>query len=141
MFLSSPLVAGNRVFAAGCQSDLGAYSGLLAALDMETGKPLWQITQLEGEVLRPFFSSPALTPDGRYLLIGQGLHADSDCSLALLRSRHRPAPLGGKDRAAHRVVARDLRRPGRGGRGGDRRQTGQSGGRSRLRHGSSHQRR
>ena len=81
MFLSSPVVAGKRVFAAGCQSDLGGYVGLLAAIDLETGKPLWKVTQLGEDVLRPFFSSPALTRDGKYLLIGQGLHADGDCSL------------------------------------------------------------
>jgi outer membrane protein assembly factor BamB len=81
MFLSSPVVAGQRVFAAGCQSDLGSYVGLLACIDAETGKPHWQVTQVAGDVLRPFFSSPALTRDGKYLLIGQGLHADSDCSL------------------------------------------------------------
>ena len=81
MFLSSPVVAGKRVFAAGCQTDLGSYTGLLACIDSETGKPLWQVTQVAGEDLRPFFSSPALTRDGKYLVIGQGLHSDRDCSL------------------------------------------------------------
>jgi outer membrane protein assembly factor BamB len=81
MFISSPTVAGKRIFTAGCQSDLGGYTGLLACIDLETGKPLWQITQVGDEVLRPFFSSPALTQDGKYLVIGQGLHADQDCSL------------------------------------------------------------
>ena len=46
MFLSSPAVAGKRVFAAGCQTDLGSYTGLLACIDSETGKPLWQVTQV-----------------------------------------------------------------------------------------------
>ena len=81
MFLSSPVVAGKRIYAAGCQTDLGGYTGLLACIDSETGKPLWQITQAAGEDLRPFFSSPALTRDGKYLVIGQGLHSDRDCSL------------------------------------------------------------
>ena len=76
-----PCVAGKRIFAAGCQTDLGGYTGLLACIDSETGKPLWQVTQLAGEDLRPFFSSPALTSDGKYLVIGQGLHSDRDCSL------------------------------------------------------------
>jgi outer membrane protein assembly factor BamB len=84
MFLSSPLVAGKRVFAAGCQVDLGAYTGLLACLDADTGKPLWQVTQVGDEPLRPFFSSPALTRDGKYLVIGQGLHQDRDCALLCL---------------------------------------------------------
>jgi len=94
MFLGAPAVAGkgpptqnssfgipNRIFAAGCQTDLGGYTGLLACLDGETGKPLWQITEVRGEPLRPFFSSPAVTGDGKYLVIGQGLHEDRDCSL------------------------------------------------------------
>ena len=81
MFLGAPAVAGNRIFAAGCQADLGSYTGLLACLDSETGKPLWQIAEIKGEPLRPFFSSPAVTDDGKYVVIGQGLHEDRDCSL------------------------------------------------------------
>ncbi len=81
MFLGAPAVVGNRVFAAGCQTDLGGYTGLLACLDRETGKPLWQVTEIKSEPLRPFFSSPAVTADGRYLVIGQGLHEDRDCAL------------------------------------------------------------
>jgi outer membrane protein assembly factor BamB len=81
MFLAAPVVTGNRIFAAGCQADLGSYTGLLACLDAETGKPIWQVTQLGDEVLAPFFSSPALTQDGKHLVIGQGLHQDRDCSL------------------------------------------------------------
>jgi outer membrane protein assembly factor BamB len=81
MFLGAPAVAGNRIFTAGCQADLGSYTGLLACLDRETGKPLWQISEIKGEPLRAFFSSPAVTEDGKYLVIGQGLHEDRDCSL------------------------------------------------------------
>jgi len=81
MFLGTPAVVGNCVYAAGCQTDLGGYTGLLACLDIETGKPLWQITEIKGEPLRPFFSSPAVTLDGKHLVIGQGLHEDRDCSL------------------------------------------------------------
>jgi outer membrane protein assembly factor BamB len=81
VFFSTPVVAGNYVYTAACQSDLGGYTGLLACLDAETGKPLWQKTQLGDDPLRPFFSSPALTADGKYLVVGQGLHADSNCSL------------------------------------------------------------
>jgi outer membrane protein assembly factor BamB len=81
MFLSSPAVTGKRIFAAGCQSEMGSYVGLLACLDAETGQPLWQTTQVGDEPLRPFFSSPALTQDGKCLVIGQGLHSDRDCSL------------------------------------------------------------
>jgi outer membrane protein assembly factor BamB len=81
LFLGTPVVAGDRVFAAGCQTDLGGYTGVLACLDRQTGRPIWQITEIKGESLRPFFSSPALTEDGKSLVIGQGLHEDRDCSL------------------------------------------------------------
>lgn len=81
LFFGIPVIAGKRIFAAGCQADLGAYTGLLTCLDFDTGKPIWQTTQNGNEPLRPFFSSPAVTGDGKYVLIGQGLHQDRDCSL------------------------------------------------------------
>ena len=81
MFLAKPAVFGNRVYVAGCQSDLGSYTGVLACLDAKTGQPLWQVSDFGDEPLKPFFSSPALTADGKYLVIGQGLHEDRDCSL------------------------------------------------------------
>jgi outer membrane protein assembly factor BamB len=81
MFLGTPAVVRNCAYAAGCQTDLGGYTGLLACLDIETGKPLWQATEIKSEPMRPFLSSPAVTPDGKYLVIGQGLHEDRDCSL------------------------------------------------------------
>ena len=81
MFLTKPAVFANRIFVAGCQSDLGSYTGILACLDAETGQSLWQVSDFGDEPLKPFFSSPALTSDGNYLVIGQGLHEDRDCSL------------------------------------------------------------
>ena len=81
IFLGKPAILGKRLYVAGCQSDLGGYTGLLACLDLETGKPLWETTQVGDEPLRPFFSSPAVTADGKYVVIGQGLHQDRDCSL------------------------------------------------------------
>jgi outer membrane protein assembly factor BamB len=81
MFLGCPAVFGNKIFVAGCQTDLGGYTGLLACLNSETGKLLWQVTQIKDDPLLPFFSSPAVTEDGKYVVIGQGLHEDRDCSL------------------------------------------------------------
>jgi len=81
LFFGVPAIVGKRIYAAGCQADLGAYTGLLACLDFDTGKPLWQKTENGNEPLRPFFSSPTVTPDGKYVIIGQGLHQDRDCSL------------------------------------------------------------
>jgi len=93
IFLGTPAVVGKGpqaqpvlgapgcIFATGCQTDLGGYTGLLVCLDSETGRPLWQVAEIKGEPLRPFFSSPAVTADGRYVVVGQGLHEDRDCSL------------------------------------------------------------
>ena len=81
MFLAVPIVAGKRIYAAACQADVSGYTGLLACLDADSGKPLWQITQAGDAMLKPFYSSPALTKDGKYILIGQGLHEDHDCAL------------------------------------------------------------
>jgi outer membrane protein assembly factor BamB len=81
VFFGVPAIVGKRIYAAGCQSDLGGYTGLLACVDLESGKPLWQTTDSGGEPLRPFFSSPAVTGDGKFVVIGQGLHQDRDCSL------------------------------------------------------------
>jgi len=81
LFLAQPVVFGGRIYAAGCQADLGGYTGLLVCLDEKTGKPIWQVTQVGSEFLRALFSSPALSADGKYLVIGQGLHEDRDCSL------------------------------------------------------------
>jgi outer membrane protein assembly factor BamB len=81
MFLAKPAVFADRIYVAGCQSELGSYVGVLACLGAETGQPLWQASEFGDEPLKPFFSSPALTADGKYLVIGQGLHQDRDCSL------------------------------------------------------------
>ncbi len=81
IFLGEPAIAGKRIYVAANQSDLGGYTGLLASLDADTGKALWQVTELDKKALPPFFSSPALTADGKYLVIGQGLHQDRNSSL------------------------------------------------------------
>jgi outer membrane protein assembly factor BamB len=81
IFLSEPAVTPNRVYTAACQADLGSYTGLLACLDPDTGTPIWQTTLMGDDTLKPFFSSPAITADGKSLIIGQGLHMDHDCSL------------------------------------------------------------
>jgi outer membrane protein assembly factor BamB len=93
IFLSSPLAvqtgAGPRVYAATCQLDITGKYGSVVCLDATTGNRLWETTSLDeaGEQpLKPFFSSPALTADGKYLLIGQGLHDDADCHLLCLET-------------------------------------------------------
>ena len=81
MFLATPAVVGDRIYVAGCVSGLGDFSGLLACLDAATGKPLWEVTEVNGEPLKAFFSSPAVTADGKSLVIGQGFHLDRNCPL------------------------------------------------------------
>ena len=81
LFLGMPAIVGKRIYVSANQTDLGGYTGLLASLDFDTGKPIWQVTELAGQPLPPFFSSPAVTPDGKYLVIGQGLHQDRNSSL------------------------------------------------------------
>ncbi len=81
MFLAQSAVVGKRIFTAGCQLGPSGYTGLLACLDADSGNPIWQVTQAGDDILRPFFSSPAITRDGKSLLIGGGLHDDHDCAL------------------------------------------------------------
>jgi outer membrane protein assembly factor BamB len=81
LFFGMPAIVGKRIFVAANQTDLGGFTGLLASLDYDTGKPIWQVTELNREALPPFFSSPAVTPDGKYVVIGQGLHQDRNSSI------------------------------------------------------------
>ncbi|MEO8078708.1 MAG: PQQ-binding-like beta-propeller repeat protein, partial [Acidobacteriota bacterium] len=81
LFLGMPAIVGKRIYVSANQSHLGGYTGLLASLDYDTGKPIWQVTEINKQSLPPFFSSPAVTADGKYVVIGQGLHQDTDSSL------------------------------------------------------------
>lgn len=81
MFFAAPAVAGNRVYAAGTSQSVGGLSGSLVCLDADTGKQIGADFTAGDERLKPFFSSPAITKDGKSLIIGQGLHADHDCAL------------------------------------------------------------
>jgi outer membrane protein assembly factor BamB len=87
MFLSSPTVVGDRVYGASCTMDpIAGNYGMIFCLDAASGKPIWKTLKAEGEYLKPFFSSPAITADGKYLVIGQGLHDDADCHLICLEA-------------------------------------------------------
>jgi outer membrane protein assembly factor BamB len=84
LILSSPLVAGDRVYGASCLMDPPDTFGAVFCLDAITGEQRW-ITELVGDTdLKGFFSSPALSADGKSLVIGQGLHPDADCMLVCL---------------------------------------------------------
>jgi outer membrane protein assembly factor BamB len=93
MFLGTAAIVGKRVYVAANQTDLGGYTGLLASLDLETGKPIWQVTDAGKDTLLPFFSSPAVTADGKYVVIGQGLHQDRKRLFIKTRERKLDRPL------------------------------------------------
>jgi outer membrane protein assembly factor BamB len=71
----------HRVFATATIQDVASLFGVLFAVDADSGRELWKIDKAGDDDLKPFFSSPALTPDGKYLVVGQGLHEDRDCAL------------------------------------------------------------
>lgn len=87
MFLSSPTVFGDKVFFASCVIDFTGNYGAVFCMDARRGgRPIWEFSQIDGVDCKPFFSSPAITADGKYLVIGQGLHADKDAHLICLNA-------------------------------------------------------
>lgn len=83
-FLSSPTVVGDRVYGASCVADVTGNFGSIFCLDAESGRALWQVEKIDGTDLRGVFSSPAITGDGKHLVIGEGLHFDDGCRLICL---------------------------------------------------------
>lgn len=81
MILSSAAYHSGRVFGASCMLDPPYSYGSIFCLDAATGEQIWSVGKLNGEDMIGYFSSPAITADGRYLLIGQGLHPDTNCNL------------------------------------------------------------
>ncbi|QDU90283.1 outer membrane biogenesis protein BamB [Pirellulimonas nuda] len=81
MILSSPAVHGDRIYGASCLLDPPDTYGAVFCLDAATGKQLWSVDKAGDEEFKGFFSSPAISADGRSLVIGQGLHPDSECTL------------------------------------------------------------
>ena len=84
MILSSPLVRGRWVYGASCRLDPPDNYGSIFCLDVATGKRKWFFNTIADEEIKGFFSSPAVSADGTRLVIGQGLHPDSDCRLICL---------------------------------------------------------
>ncbi|QOV91655.1 outer membrane protein assembly factor BamB family protein [Humisphaera borealis] len=85
-YLSTPIVRDGRVYGASCQLDLVGKYGYVFAADARTGKILWKTSSAtkDGTPFNAFFSSPAISKDGKSLVIGQGLHEHADCSLLCL---------------------------------------------------------
>ncbi len=90
MYLASPLVVGDAVYAASCVLDPPGNYGAVFCLDAATGQQRWYTDAFRDpqtgreQEMKAFFSSPALTADGKHLVIGQGLHLDKDCQLVCL---------------------------------------------------------
>ena len=81
--LSSPLLAGDRVYLAAAHEHSFTPWGALYCLDRATGEVVWQFD--DGKKMKQGFSSPVLA-DGK-LYFGEGLHQDSDCRLFCLDAR------------------------------------------------------
>ncbi len=86
-FLSTPVFKDNRLYGASCVVDVGATFGSVFCLDATTGQPIWQVEKIGNENLKGIVSSPAVTTDGKYVLIGEGLHFDQACHLICLDAR------------------------------------------------------
>ena len=86
MFLSSPSVVRDRVYGASCYQDATDFYGSLFCIDAESGRLIWRLEDSGDEDLKGFFSSPAVSADGRYLVIGQGLHPDANCDLLCINA-------------------------------------------------------
>ncbi len=90
MYLASPIVVGDAVYSASCTLDPPSNYGAVFCLDAASGEERWYTDIFEapgagGErELKAFFSSPAVSSDGKHLVIGQGLHLDDDCELICL---------------------------------------------------------
>ncbi len=86
MYLSSPMVVGDAVYGASCYYNPPGSIGTIFCLDAATGKQRWlcETKKPGGAEFKGFISSPALTADGKYLVIGQGLHTDFDSELVCL---------------------------------------------------------
>lgn len=85
-FLSSPTVVGKRLYCASFMVDVSGDFGSIFCLDAESGRLIWQVEKIDGTDIRGVFSSPAITADGKYLIIGEGLHFDDGCRLICLEA-------------------------------------------------------
>ena len=86
MILSSPAIWGDRVYGASCTMDSPDSYGAVFCLDAATGEQVWTVDQADDRPFIGFFSSPAISADGKYLLIGQGLHPDENCRLLCIET-------------------------------------------------------
>jgi outer membrane protein assembly factor BamB len=87
-FTGSPLLHAGRIYAATSGlSGTGSF-GAIYCVDAATGALVWKRDRYGApgaeRRIRGVFSSPALSADGRSLVVGQGLHPDADVDLLCL---------------------------------------------------------
>lgn len=89
LFCGSPTVVDGAVYGGSCLYDAMGNYGTLFCLEAATGKPRWTTATFrnaagEETPFKGFFSTPAISADGKYLVVGQGLHFDENCELVCL---------------------------------------------------------
>ena len=80
-FYASPTVYGNRVYITSAQYGVFRDRGAIYCLDADSGELVWAA---EPDGFRSTFSSPSISPDGRYLVCGEGLHLTQDARVFCL---------------------------------------------------------
>lgn len=78
--ISSPLIAGDRIYVAALHDTAFSNAGAVYCLDRQTGKCVWSFD--DGGKMQHMYSSPCLA-DGR-LYIGEGMHANFTCKMYCL---------------------------------------------------------
>src|ERR1700726_187396 len=86
-FLSTPTLSNGRLYGASCIIDVGGTFGSVFCLDAATGRPIWQVEKISNQDLKGVFSSPVLAANGKYLIIGEGLHFDAEGHLICLDAK------------------------------------------------------
>ena len=92
LFLTSPTVVGDAVYGASCIQDPPKTYGAVFALDAQTMEERWRVRtadvagQPDPVELKGIVSSPAVSADGKRVVIGQGLHPDANVHLLCLSS-------------------------------------------------------
>lgn len=84
MALSSPAVRNGMIYGTSCYLSRPSSFGTIFCLDATSGALQWLIDAQDAAGTAPFkgfFSSPAISADGRFLIVGQGLHLDFDSDL------------------------------------------------------------
>lgn len=86
-YLSSPALHGGRLYGASCTLTGSGSVGSVFCVDAATGQRRWLTYEASPKAgaspvaFKGIFSSPAVTADGRWVVVGQGLHLDRDSSL------------------------------------------------------------